>query len=946
MSADLKLSRRDAWTRVLRYVGGWLFFWLLLGLGGTGRVELLNEQVPANVAMPSALVEQSMGLRGPVQRVEQANTDIKVVTAEDGRFASEVADTTSSATAAIAQGGLPVVGDPRFFATAPAGFADLAGIQNTQADVYFQGRQVTSSFIEYDLEHVWFLSPVEVVQAIPTLENPAQVLAAISGELDSNSQLLCNRRVRENCGVLDPAVAGIIFDEGKFRIDLFIHQDQLAVQMLVGERYLPAPSAGWATLHDMGLTASGQQGRNSYTLSGESFLSKGSGRVRVRYGLTNTGPSVHEASWQWDNRDREFELGVFRGARGNSLFINDKRLLGFRLGSSTKTRTDLDNALATPILIFLERRSRVDILRDNEVLDSRFYDAGNHQLDTTRLPDGAYDIRVRTVSADGQEDNQQHFFVRNSLLPPLGESQYYLEAGAFTEDYGSDVPRTVGGGWLRGGLSHRLNEKFAFEGEMLLSRETSLLQGGAYALGPGWQVHAGAMASARGDTGYSLRGQLQRKRLSFSFNAQHLKSKTVRNDDGRFDLSLTSNVDFSAPVDLTALEEDGLERGLRDSQSVLGGSYTQASAALSFPLEIPLWNGRRSKGQMQVRAQYNQRGDSSAQKGFGLNYNAPLFRSSAIAADWSFDSLYSANRSLVRMGIDFRWRNGRQTSLVRPELVASRSKGSFSEDKAGMEIDPSVNASWNRARRSDRFGDMNEGVYLSHQGDRSVLGGRLASQSNYGYADLDVAYAQGPQQGLQYVANSRFNLVSKDGKSALGGSSQLAAVVVEIDGDLPDSDFAIIVGSRVAGYASTARRGVVSLRPYDTYDVRISPTGDDILGYDQRSYEVTLFPGNVHRLVFSAHEVRVVVSQAIKEDGSPVAYGKFINVDGYGVTDAEGWFQVGGQPHRRLAGAAVRRQLLLDGASCSDAGRRWAGSSGCAGLQAYSGSTVRVSVPP
>ncbi len=134
---------------------------------------------------------------------------------------------------------------------------------------------------------------------------------------------------------------------------------------------------------------------------------------------------------------------------------------------------------------------------------------------------------------------------------------------------------------------------------------------------------------------------------------------------------------------------------------------------------------------------------------------------------------------------------------------------------------------------------------------------------------------------------------------------------MEIDGDLPDSDFAIIVGSRVAGYASTARRGVVSLRPYDTYDVRISPTGDDILGYDQRSYEVTLFPGNVHRLVFSAHEVRVVVSQAIKEDGSPVAYGKFMNVDGYGVTDAEGWFQV------EVSHTDDLQVQLSDGSYCS-----------------------------
>ena len=169
----------------------------------------------------------------------------------------------------------------------------------------------------------------------------------------------------------------------------------------------------------------------------------------------------------------------------------------------------------------------------------------------------------------------------------------------------------------------------------------------------------------------------------------------------------------------------------------------------------------------------------------------------------------------------------------------------------------------------------------------------MSAQSNFGYADLDLNYSHGSRSGMGYAANSRFNLVSKDGRSALGGgSSQLAAVVVEIDGDLPDAEFEVIVDNRVAGYATTTKRGVISLRPYETYGVRIRPTGDDILGYDERTYGVTLYPGNVHRLVFTAQQLHVLVAQALLPDGSPVAHGKFDNVEGFGATDNEGWFQV------------------------------------------------------
>ena len=909
MSLSLNLSRRDAWSRVLQYVAVWLLFWLLLGLAGSLGILSSHSTRIDSIPMPPflldeqpALVDEPLVVRGRIKRSHTDNIGLarSGPEATDPSANSSTDPSTDPSTfvarvtgAAQSQTTAAFASDAGFFAQAPAGFADLLGVQNTQADIYFQDRLLISSFIEYDLEQVWLLAPEEVVDAIPTLKNPQKILAALTGPLDNNSHLLCNRRVRENCGELDPEIAGIIFDEGKFRVSLFINQSELAVQYFAGERYLPAPSAGWGTLHNLRFGATGQQGTNSFNLNGESFVSKDGGRARVRYGLTNNGGVLQEASWQWDDRDREFEAGVFRGVRGNSLFVNDKRILGLRLGSSTKTRTDLSNALATPIFVFLERRSRVDIIREGELLASSFYDAGNHQLDTTRLPDGAYDITVRTLTADGRTEEQQHFFVRNSLLPPVGEKRYYLEGGAFTDDFNANVPRTSGGGWLRGGLTSRVGENFALEGELLLSNQLNLVQTGAFLLGRGWQVHAGVLASDRGDKGYSLRGQLQRKNWSLVVNAQHLDSKTDELINDRFDSSLTSNMDFEVSNDLDSLDPDVLDRRQLTEREIVGGSYTQASASLGFPVEIPLWGGRSSKGRVLIRAQYSQRNNTLGETSIGLNYAAPLFRRNGLSAGWTFQSLYSDSRSLVQLGVDIRWRNGQQTSVLRPNLVASRSKDPFTDVYSALEFDPSINASWSRSHRSDLFGNLSEQLSVSHQSGSSVLGGRLASESSYGFSELNLAYTEGPRSGLQYSANSRFSLVSKGAETALGGgTNQLAAVVVEIDGDIPDADFKILIDNRVVGYASTNRRGVVSLRPYATYEVRVSPDGDAILGYDENRYEVTLYPGNVHRLVFAAREVRVLISQAVDEEGSPIAHAKFLNVDGYGATDLEGWFQV------------------------------------------------------
>ena len=921
MVSGLNLSRRDAWSRVSQYLAMWLVFWLLIGLAGqpgwkrSGDAENPEEAVAteiqvvdgsANTPNPPRLLgpDDRLIVRGRIDRsprsplnattpgsaragTDAAQDKTAAQSAADSAFALTNAKAVAKAEAQFARSTQSTSGNG-FTTTPPPGFEDLIGVQNTQADVYFQGQPLVSTFVEFDLERIWFLTPEEVVAAIPTLKNPEAVLAVISGELERNSDLLCSVRVRTNCGVLNPDVAGVIFNEGKFRLDLFVHADELEVQLVVGDRYLPAPSVSFSTLHDLSLSASGQFDNDRYNFAGESFLSRGAARGRVRYGLTNSGPTLDEASLQWDRRDREFEFGAFRAARGNSLFVNDRRLLGVRWGSSTKTRTDLDNALATPIFVFLERRSRVDILRDGQILDSRFYDAGNHQLNTTRLPDGAYDITVKTVNADGSESLESHLFVRDSLLPPLGEQQFFVEAGAFTQAYGSSLPRTTGGGWLRAGASRRLSEGFAIEAETLISNEVSLLQGGAYLIGRGWQVHAGVMASERGDSGFSLRGQWQRKGYGLSFNVQHLDSRSPTQLGGRFDPLIAGNIDF---------DSEELTRELFAPQSILGGSFTQASASLSFPLRIPFLRGKVSQGRANLRARYNNRDFGGATSGIGFNYNAPLFKRRNIAADLNFEGLYANDRSLVRLGVDFRWRDRGQSALVRPELVTSQAVDPFTDERESLTFNPALNAFWNRNVHTENYGDFTENLYLTHDNTRSVLGSRLSSQSKYGFSELDLAYqnsrGSSGRDGLTYATNSRLSLVSTEGKSALGGgNSQLAAIVVEIDGDLPGTDFRVIIDSRVSGYASSDKRAVVSVRPYETYTVRVQPDGDSILGYDERSIDVTLFPGNVHRLVFSARALHVLVSQALLPDGSPVSHGKFVNVEGFGATDAEGWFQV------------------------------------------------------
>ncbi|MGI9324756.1 MAG: TcfC E-set like domain-containing protein [Pseudomonadales bacterium] len=729
----------------------------------------------------------------------------------------------------------------------PPGFEDLSGPQTTEADVYFNGEYLLSTFVEYDLYSVTIDDPATVTYAIATLIEPGRIAAELRGPQPNNADKLCHRRSGSDCGILEPEVVAVMFNQSKFRLDLFLHPDTLNIQELVADRYLPESDAGLALLHDLSFSASGQDQDNRYSLVSESYLSRASTRWRARYGISDGGSTLYETSLQWDEPDHELEIGSFRTFGTASSFIGEADIIGMRAASSTKTRVDLDNALGSPLLVFLDRRSRVDLLRNNELLDSHFYDAGNQQLDTSRLPDGAYQLTIRIVDIDGRERTETQFFVRSGLMPPKGEPQYYFELGSIADADGFGVPEATGKTWARMGSSTRLAEKLALEGEILLADDTHYMTGGAYLFAPGWQFQLGLMTSTAGDSGYSLRANLNRGTVAWSFDFIHMDAKDSHTFEAEDPFTLSS--------------------------------YTQGGSTLSFPL---------FSGQGFIRARYNKRDNMPTDKGIGFSFLGPLLERRGITADLTFDSNISEQQSSVRVGVNLRWQRGAHYASSSQQLQMRKDDGEATDTSA------LIDAQWNHQLHSPRFGDVQRGAYALQNSSQAIVGARMSTHSAYGFADLDVAHESGDiRSGISYSANSRFNLVTQNGKTALGGgNSQIAAVIVALDGDLPDTEFQILVNDRVAGYTRPGRRGVLALHPYETYEIRIVPTGNAIFNYDQDAQTVTLYPGNVQTLSYSAHEVTVVVGQAVFADGSAVKRGRIVTADSHGATDDAGWFQV------------------------------------------------------
>ena len=109
---------------------------------------------------------------------------------------------------------------------------------------------------------------------------------------------------------------------------------------------------------------------------------------------------------------------------------SDQPMVGLRINSSDNTREDLDFSGGMPVEIFLPTRGRVEVRKDDRLIDSAFFEAGSQQLDTTSFPSGAYDIEIRILDESGNLiSTETRFFAKQSQIPPIGEWLFFAETG-------------------------------------------------------------------------------------------------------------------------------------------------------------------------------------------------------------------------------------------------------------------------------------------------------------------------------------------------------------------------------------------------------------------------------------------------------------------------------------------------------------------------------------
>lgn len=773
----------------------------------------------------------------------------------------------------------------------PAGFSSLTGEQSAVVDVFFGNKRIGDAKVTFRPGRLTISDPEKLVTLLPDLIDRTAVLTALSApDLPSRPELICTPSANpEQCGRLLPQVAGIIFDQDRFRLDIFVNPQLMAIRQSTSRQYVQRPEAGLSIVNAISAVMSGSsRGQRFYNLQNNLIVGDADRRLRAEFAYASGfGLQADRLVMELDRPERRYMAGAF-WAPGTDL-IGRRKIVGLGIETQIDTRLDKDEVWGNPLVVFLNQRSRVDIVRDGRVLTSRIYDAGNQTLDTRGMPNGTYEVTLRISEAGGGQREDKRLFIKNQKIAAIGQKVFFAYAGVLADDRRRGFVAPTSTPFFQAGIARRLNMHLALDATVLATDKTVSGELGAFYLTPFAQIRLAAVATSQGQYGGLLNISSQgSSRLGFNFDLRRIKAADVPTLPGN------SSTKFGPPDSI------GADFSTSDANARLPlarRSFSQVSGSLSYSL---------GNARLAFDATYRKEQGQPVNYSYGPSFNWEFLRRGPLRM--------SANGNLA---ITNRGRSGFvgiNLQLLGAKTSFDASAGLRSADIVG---EPSrnrpvgsVHGSWQGEKLLGA--DATIGAGLQHDLESDVLNGSAELRGDKFSLNADVIHTMG-QAGnpTQYSVGFQTSIGLRGGSVAFKGRElNDSMVIVKVDGAGPKDRFEVLVNDGKAGELRGRGSSAVAVAGYRQYEVRIRQTDGDLLHYDGSVRRVGLYPGNVARLSWKARKVVAMFGRLLTTSGEPVRLASVTNPAGIGETDDNGYFQIEAE-----SGSALE-VALPGGASC------------------------------
>ncbi len=784
---------------------------------------------------------------------------------------------------------------PQFQMAVPQGFEDLAREQDAVVDVFMGGRQVATTQVRFGPGTFRFTNPAALVATLPHVTARDRVLAALSAPalIDNRARACRDRADGAACMPLRVEVAGIVFDESRFRVEVFVAAELIATRAAVSDDYLPEPVGSLAVSQALGLTVAGTTGASAQLSLTDSLL-VGLGPARLRADLgwqTDQRAYADTLALELDRREHRLTAGLL-WAPGTE-FTGRRKLVGVSLATQFDTRLDRDQIQGTPLVVHLDERARVDVYVGGRLVLSGLYEAGNQALDTSGMPEGSYEVMLRITNGRGGAREERRMFTRSPALPPLGHDAWSLTGGALVDESRGGFPlsavtRTpyVQAGWL-----HRLSSRWALGLGLVATDQRQMLNARALLAGRRIVANANLVVSARGDFGaYARLGSQPGGRLSFELDARAVSTR-----DGR------PLLPDAGPVQVWIGQQPQLLRA--------SSHETEFSGNVAYQL-----------GRTRIAIAGNwRRADGQRQYAIGPSAHLPLLRRDTF--------------ELIARG-DYAFTERGRSGYLGLTLTLTRGNKMFSAEGGASGAPGDLAAAVGNLRATvtgdTGLGQVQGSAALGHDQNATYATADLLLRADRGEASASLTRTLGGDGRTQYALSLRTGLAAARGHVALGRlDGGESGVVARVDAP-EDERFELLVNDMPRALLRGGHTVTIDLPAYRSYDVRLRAAAGSMLGYDGAARRVTLFPGNVAAFAWRTRPQLAIYARLVSPDGTPLAAAALTAGSNIAETGSDGGFLMQLDAERTITAR------LLDGSTCvtivSDTAER-EGKHGFAALQ-------------
>ncbi|MDX1803620.1 MAG: TcfC E-set like domain-containing protein [Alcanivorax sp.] len=730
----------------------------------------------------------------------------------------------------------------------PPGFESFTQPQKTLVEVYFSGQYVLDAWVTFTPQSLTFLHPATVVARLPDIKDRQPLQNALTGSLPTHGDRVCVTQTQKNCGVLHPKTAAIIFDEQRFRVDVFVGPDYYVAANQVPPRYLPLPEQPrWGLVQNLSANQAGRSdGPDRYSLFGRTLVGQGPQHVFSSWNSTNDQSfAMDELGWQRDYQDHRVRAGLFQPELDQLTMVARQPIAGVGIRRSLARRQDLDEAFATDLDVFLSSRSRVELYKDGRLYSASFYEAGHRYLHTDRLPTGAYPVEVRITDASGATRTLTRFFVKSRRLAPAGEPLWFADVGrVYAYDRTRMLPQDDGAFVGMAGWRYRRSDSLGLGVAGAVTDREGLLE-----VSSDWFTHPAELSSSvfigsSGAGGYVLRGTAHGDWWRLVMDSQRVTAGDPP-PSGEYALLPRELQRDSVEIRVPAL---GGQLSLSHRRYRLSGADSQQATTLLYLRTLRVAGHQNLNMSVSLA---NVDGDNQFLLGLDWLYARPDWQHQASLA-WLNDG-HNSDNSGARASFRSSWND--QERFASDVRLAG-----------GASLEPQVNSVFAEGDQRSQYGHLQGGVTLSNRNG----------------------------QGTQTLTSLGYDtsLVAGDGLALGGTQANPAAVLLKLDG-AKGAQFDVLVD----GHPYTVVRGggaaTLTLPAFKAYQISLRDRGTDFVDYDNKPRKVVLYPGNVKTLSWRLERVVVALGKLVDADsGKPLGNAR---LDGSGhlvFTDQDGYFQV------------------------------------------------------